>query len=321
MADQKATALSELSVPTLDDIAYMVDNPGGTPVSAKLSLGRLLGLLNHIVQGRLTLESGVPVSSTDQTAKSTLYFTPYNGNLVSVYDGSRWLIKQFTELSLALTGLTADKNYDVFLTNTPALELSAAWTNDTTRATAIAQQDSVDIKSGDATRRWLGTIRAVTSTTTEDSLLKRFVWNKYNRVRRKMLRQTPDVSWTYSTVGTWRSANADNANRLQFVVGVKEDPIECRVTTVAQSTVNMWSGVGLALDATNTNHADLWGTWSNSTNTPVRAFAEYAVVPSIGFHYIQWVENIINGAGTVTFSGIASAGPFAQFGLIGFLQN
>ena len=50
-------------------------------------------------QGRLTLESGVPVSSTDQTGKATVYYTPYLGNLVPVYNGSQFIGKAISELS------------------------------------------------------------------------------------------------------------------------------------------------------------------------------------------------------------------------------
>ena len=36
MADSKLTALSEISVPALEDLLYLVDDPAGTPVSNKM---------------------------------------------------------------------------------------------------------------------------------------------------------------------------------------------------------------------------------------------------------------------------------------------
>jgi hypothetical protein len=63
------------------------------------------------------LESGVPISSTDQAAKTTLYFTPYNGNSISLYDGSEWDLFSFSELSLSLSGYTSNTNYDIFIYN------------------------------------------------------------------------------------------------------------------------------------------------------------------------------------------------------------
>src|SRR5690606_1450792 len=38
-------------------------------------------------QGRLTLASGVPVMTTTQSAKSTLYYAPYKGNRIPIYNG------------------------------------------------------------------------------------------------------------------------------------------------------------------------------------------------------------------------------------------
>jgi hypothetical protein len=84
----------------------------------KLSVDRLLGYADpSICQGRLTLESGVPVSVTDQSAKTSLYFSPYNGNRVALYDGTRWVLKTFQELTLLLTGVISGKNYDVFISD------------------------------------------------------------------------------------------------------------------------------------------------------------------------------------------------------------
>ena len=148
-----------------------------------------------LCQGRLTLESGVAVSTSNQTAKTTLYFTPYNGNQIALYNGSAWIMRSFTETSLSLSGYTADTNYDIWAyDNAGTLALaSTAWTNATTRATALALQNGVYVKSGDATRRYLGTIRTTaTAGQSEDSASKRFVWNYYNRIQtQNNTRDTP----------------------------------------------------------------------------------------------------------------------------------
>ncbi len=111
-------------------------------------------------EGRLTLTSGTPVTTSDVTAATTLYFTPYTGNRIGLNNGSAWQVHTFTELSIAIPA-TTDTNYDVFVydnSGTPTLEL-LAWSDATTRATAIAFNGGVYVKSGDATRRYLGTIR------------------------------------------------------------------------------------------------------------------------------------------------------------------
>ena len=71
-------------------------------------------LRSVIPGGRLTLESGVPVSTTDQTAKTTIYYTPFVHNVINLWDGANWVPTEFTETSLALGTLIASRTYDVF---------------------------------------------------------------------------------------------------------------------------------------------------------------------------------------------------------------
>lgn len=52
---------------------------GDPTISVKGSVG---------VGGRLTLESGVPWSTTDQMAKTTVYWVPYNGPYIPIYDST-----------------------------------------------------------------------------------------------------------------------------------------------------------------------------------------------------------------------------------------
>lgn len=193
-------------------IAFTGSGSGSTPYS--------------LCQGRLTLTSGTPVTTSDVTAAGTLYFTPYKGNQIGLYSGSAWEMKTFSELSLSLSGYTANKNYDIWVYNnsgTVTLD-STVWTDDTTRATALTTQDGVYVKSGATTRRYLGTIR-ITGTTgqTEDSLTKRFVWN-YHHPQIRVLRKIPSGAWTYTT-GSWRYWNNDSANRVEIVQGVQAQPI------------------------------------------------------------------------------------------------
>jgi hypothetical protein len=72
--------------------------------------------------GRLTIVSGNPVPSVDVTGAATIYFTPYKGNVVELYNGSGWYPYVFAELSQTLADATkspaaavADRNYDLFV--------------------------------------------------------------------------------------------------------------------------------------------------------------------------------------------------------------
>jgi hypothetical protein len=166
---------------------------------------------NRICDGRLTLESGVPISTTDQTSKTTIFFTPYQGNAISLYDGSQWKYLHFAETSVSLGTLIANTNYDIFAydnSGTLALEIGPAWTNDTTRSTAIVLQDGIYVRSGSTTRRYLGTFRTVTTTTTESSLSRRFLWNFYNQVLQytEKVGITTDITTTSASYVTTSTA-------------------------------------------------------------------------------------------------------------------
>lgn len=108
---------------------------------------------------RLTLTSGTAVTTGDVVNASTIYLTPYKGNVISLYNGTNWVSYESNEISLALGTLTNKTPYDVFCyanSSIPTLEFTA-WTDETNRATALTTQDGILVKSGATTRRYLGT--------------------------------------------------------------------------------------------------------------------------------------------------------------------
>ena len=68
-----------------------------------------------LCQGRLTLTSGTAVTTADVTGATSVYFAPYKGSQVSLYDGTRWKRYTFTERSLSLGGFIKGVCYDIFL--------------------------------------------------------------------------------------------------------------------------------------------------------------------------------------------------------------
>lgn len=221
----KLTALTEISVPDFNDDIYTADNTG--PTSYKVGSDRFLGQLHHVCNGRLTLTSATPVTTADVTAATNVYFTPYKGDNIALYDGTRWLMYQFTELTLALGTISSGKPYDVFIydnSGTLTLEL-LAWTNGTTRATALVLQNGVLCKTGALTRRYLGTFYTKTTTTTEDSTSFRYLFNYYNQVYRNVFFQNT-TGHTYN--GVIRNWNND-ATTHGFLIGVLEHTIHLSV--------------------------------------------------------------------------------------------
>jgi hypothetical protein len=296
MADSKLTGLTELSAPALGDWLYQVDISDTTDDAAgssrKLTNERLAGFFNpSICNGRLTTETGVPISTSDRTAQSTLYFTPFNGNRIALYDGTRWKLYTFTERSLALSGLTSGKNYDVFIydnAGTLTLELSAAWTDDTTRADALALEDGIYVKSGAATRRYLGTIRTTDTDATEDSAAKRFVWNLYNQVPLR-LEKNDTTSWSYSTA-TIRQFNGDATHQVEFVQGGTSLVFLTLKVGTSANNADRINGIGLdsTTDMGNTGTPYYDATENGTSNiSTVSEFGDYV---SAGYHSLKFLE-------------------------------
>ena len=279
-------------------------------------------LSKSVCNGRLTLETGVPVSTTDQTAKTTLYFTPFHGNQLALYDGA-WTPYSFSELSLSLSGYTLNFNYDIWgylSSGTPALE-SLIWSTNTARATALALDNGIYIKSGDATRRYLGTIR-ITSTTgqCEDSLGLRYVWNTHNRVMRRLYCKDTTDSWTYSTA-SWRQANGvatAGVSEVRVVMGLSENAVELfnYATVVGSVAASNQIQVGIGIDSTSVNSAQVFGGLIGTIGGAVSA--RYIGHPGIGVHQLQRLE-YANIAGTATWYG--DNGAVSQSGMVGYMMG
>lgn len=332
MADAKLTALSALTAPTLDDLLYMVDDPAGTPASKKMSMNIMLGFLASSMQGRLTTQSGVPVSTADRTGQSTIFFTPYMGNRISLYNGLTWQLYTLSQVSLALSGLTTDKNYDVFLKDvagTLTLSLSSPWTNDTTRADALAAQDNINVLGSDHTKRYIGTIRTTGATTTEDSATNRFIWNAYNLVPRPLLVIETASTWA-STGTTWAPLNAAVTNRVSMVVGLAGMSfLDVFVTCTIQQTAGIgqaFATVGIGRDSVggglSSNDALIVSRWGIAAvvgaeieNAASAQLKEYVALGSHFYQALQWDDN---GTGvTILFVGTDTGTNARIAGMIG----
>jgi len=318
MADQKISQLDPVSgldgtekIPIVQDggNAYTTPNAIAGWVSAAVYAG--------VCNGRLTLTSGTPVTTTDVTAATTIYFTPFKGNQVALYDGAAWVLRTFTERSLAVPATTSTM-YDLFLyNNAGTLTLEAvAWTNDTTRATALTTQDGVLVKSGATTRRYLGSFRTTGSSgQTEDSLSKRFLWNYYNRIKRSLFVSESTDSWTYSTAA-WQQVRNQAANKVEAVIGVIEDTATAdayhHYTTSIATNQPCYTGIGLNTTSANSAQIKVQGT-ANSGNAGYPS-AHYDGYPATGYNYFAWLEYGA-GSNTQTWFGDAGIPSLLQSGL------
>jgi len=283
--------------------------------------------------GRLTLESGVPVPTTDQTAKTTIYYTPYQHNIITLWDGGQWVPTAFTETSLALGTLTSGANYDVFgflSSDVLALEM-LVWTNNTARATTVTLQDGRYCKSGDKTRLYLGTFRTTSTTQTEDSgfisttaARKRFVWNAYNRVRRVVAIEEDTASWTYATTNTARQVRASADNQVEAICGLaSEAQIDLDFNLTGGNNVLGGScACGIGYDATNAlasySSSSYTASYNGTAGTPLFLHAHLSMHMELGYHYWAMLEAVFGAAATGTFYG--SSSPSRKSVMVGWVE-
>jgi hypothetical protein len=290
-------------------------------------LAAAMDQLTILPGGRLTLESGVGVSTSDQAGKTTVYYTPHRHDRIALYNGTNWLWRTFTELSQATTDATkspaavaASKVYDVFVWldgSTMRATRGPLWDSDTSRGTGAGKSEleffegrwvnKVAITNGPAARRglYVGTIRSDASSQINDKLTARHVWNCYHRSPRPMLAVDTTNSWTYSTA-TFRQANAAAGNQIDYVAGLAEDAVSARVavTSVNNNTAGARTTPGIGVDSTSVNSAQIFGGGGvGSAGSPgALGMAMYDGVPGIGRHTLVWLE-WSTASGTTTWYG------------------
>lgn len=284
-------------------------------------------LLNGICNGRATLTSGVPVTISDVFAAPIVYFTPFGGNQISLFDGvSTWTVFSFTELSIAVPG-TTNTLYDLFIydnVGTLTLELQG-WTNTTTRAVNLTLQDGVYVKTGATTRRFLATFGTTSvSGQTEDSMANRFCVNYYNRIMRPMKALDSTNNWNYSTAA-YRQSNNSSVNQLNFIVPIPEDPVIANTVGLTISTtataVNVYTGIGL--DSTTVNSASVFVPDTTNNGNYGVTNASYNAIISQGRHFLAKLERGAGVGGTtqIWYGDTEAAGNAISSAISGYVMG
>jgi hypothetical protein len=261
---------------------------------------------------RLSGVTATPVMTADSTSLSTIFLCQYKGNHLSLFDGTNWQdCAPAAEVSLAVTGRTTDLPFDIFaFLNAGVVTLEFTnWTNATTRATALVRLDGVLVKSGDSTRRYLGSCRPRSATAFHfvrngDDLPCKFdLWNVTNRVEFPFVLRSLTNTWAY-TLATWRQAQGSVNYQVDVMVGLQEENFlaDLLVTsTNASTTVSRQVGIGF--DST-TAFIGAVGSVSNPAAVASECLAHATVShqPTIGRHFYSWLE-ISTATGTTTWLG------------------
>lgn len=286
-------------------------------------------------QGRLTLTSVTPVMTTSVAGATTVYYTPYAGNMVPIYDGTNMVPTVVAEVSQATTDTTkspaavaASKVYDIFVWNdagTIRATRGPAWTNDTTRGYTLTMTNGIMlntsiITNGPAALRgtWVGTVRSNSSSLYDyifgasgaGGVAAFFgVWNTYNRVNVNTMIQDSTGSWNYAVATTWRAANASATARVTYVCGSIEDGISATYYALAAPGAATIASCGIGVDST-TSPSQVSGFWNGST--PGSIPASYNGYPGLGVHVLSAIE-FISTSTSSSFYGASTA--YAATGL------
>jgi hypothetical protein len=293
------------------------------------------GLSPSTPQGRLTLDTVNAVAVTSQAAKTTIFYLPYCGALVPIFDGTNFTMTSVGgALSAATTDTTkspaaigASKINDWFVWNdagTVRLGHGPDWTSDTARSAGTALisvngfwLNNAAITNGPAAQRgtYVGTTRS-NAASTLDWILGSLatggaqaaflnVWNAYNRVQIVTTVAESANSWSYGG-GVARPSNNSTGNRISAVFGLAEDGISISFLEQVNVSGNLndQSNWGVTLDATAVHDKQM--TCYNSIGGGAAVIGSGTCTntypPQLGFHFVQATESQTS-SGTGTFIG------------------
>ncbi len=237
--------------------------------------------------GRLTLTTLTPVLTATVSGATTLFYTPYQTDLVPIFDGSAtWTTFVVAELSVAMASSAnwaSGSIYDWFVINdsgTRRLCSGPAWTSGTGRGTGagttqLSLQNGIFLNTVSITCRYGAastvTAGALTATYVGTTLMTGngatgfvfgasasggtagvfAVWNAYNRVRFTSTVTDSGSNYTYSSA-TIRQANASAGNQTTLVIGLPADSISVSVSsTIGTTSSNNSQGkIGIGVNTT-----------------------------------------------------------------------
>lgn len=300
-------------------------------------------------QGRLTLTSATPVMSSD-TTNNGIYYTPYNGNLIPIYNGSSMIPTIFSELSLALVSShVASTIYDLFVFNNSGvltLVTGPAWTTSTagagsrgsgastTQLTRVqglwtnavsmtARNGSTTYTVGANLATYVGSVfidgsnGSATCHVAYGQSRKHALWNCYNRLPIFLKAGDPANSWTIGGGGggAYRALNNGTSNSLTTFSGFPEHVYDFASYLRASFTVTTSQGAqffsGIGFNSTSAA-SGLPGTRSLSLGSG--ASGNFTVTDTADGRYSLTSSSI--GINTVThleaFTNTGAAAPTAS---------
>jgi hypothetical protein len=330
------------SAQTCGGLANLQNNTPADATQVMNNFNTLLGCINAQAapinpQGRLTLSQTDVVMKADVTAATTIYYSPYVGQSVPIYNSTstRFVPTAFTQLTLTTTTVNQVLGgiYDVFAFLNPTggaitLGFGPAWSNTTTRSSGTQLQQlqglwtnqiatvlqngatTYNISANGAT--YLGTVLIQAP----GQMAMQFhpaaapggsnnwlgVWNAYNRVSVRSAEGDSASNWTYGT-NAWQAAHGSNANRITWIDGLGQSCVSATYVQFVQTTAATQPAIGVAFNTT-TSSGGVIGSFYNGASATIEAtIVGHDTYCRMGSNFVQAVET--SYAGTPTYWGQA----------------
>lgn len=287
--------------------------------------------------------AGSPVATGDVSAATTLYYTPFVGNQIPIWNGSNMVVLGFSELTITIpSSRLANTIYDVCVFNNSGAVTAAigpAWSNSGagagTRGTGAGTAElarvqgllvnAVQISAVNGANNYTisanlctyvgsiymdGTNGQVTIHITYGTSRKRGVWNAYNRQPVFLQAGDSTASWTYTTA-TFRAARGQSTNSLTVFSGLPDENYSINYrnnwtwgTPVSGAAGNIGIGWNSTTVASGFTGASFTNSVTGSITVPnVNLFASLSQPPSLGINVVTALEK---GGTTATMNGTAA---------------
>ena len=283
-------------------------------------------------QGRLTPISATPVIATDSIAATSIYYTPYAGNLCPIYNGTSFVPTAFIEQQLTLVASHVASNiYDVFMfsnSGVPTIVTGPSWSGGTggnitagscARGTGaggaaltmisgiLTNAVSITGRNGNTTytinanlATYLGSIFMDGTNGQVSCYLgwgqsRKFgVWNAYNRIPIIMIGGDSTATWADSGAATIRPSNGAAANNITVFCGLAEEAVDANFTqSVTSNGASRGFEIGLGLNSTTAFSGTPFQATVMPNTAELTGRSEYQLIPSLGINTLQSLESAL----------------------------
>lgn len=286
-------------------------------------------------QGYLTLASDTsePIATADITGSASVYYTPFTGNQVPIWNGTSYSLFTFSQLILALSASNIGNTiYDVcvFSNNgSPTLVTGPAWNNsgagtsargtgagsaqlqrvgglwvNAVQITGLNGVNSFTIAANQCT--YLGSILVdqtagqVSNYVSAGQNRKWGISNAYNRQNLSLLVTDPTAGWAYNTAV--RASNGTPGNAGTVLSGLTEEPVYAvfnqNVGSPTSGTPDAHIGIGLNSQTVFSGMQGEMQNNPNSTSITTTLGATFINPPALGMNQYFSLEK---GNGTNGF--------------------